>query len=109
MKKRRDLFDKLSGVSDEELEDKDYKRYKRSYYCYILVSSVVALLLGLLYGRLMETLALLQRFLSYRKKQLRAGLLQLDVGARREAAGNETLAAHGLQKDFRLDRIAAGK
>ena len=64
MKKRRDLFDKLSGVSDEELEDKDYKRYKRSYYCYILVSSVVALLLGLLYGRLMETLALLQRFLS---------------------------------------------
>ena len=64
MKKRRDLFDKLSGVSDEELEDKDYKRYKRSYYCYILVSSVVALLLGILYGRLMETLALLQRFLS---------------------------------------------
>ena len=64
MKKRRDLFDKLSSVSDEELEDKDYKRYKRSYYCYILVSSVVALLLGLLYGRLMETLALLQRFLS---------------------------------------------
>lgn len=64
MKKRRDLFDKLSGVSDEELEDKDYKRYKRSYYCYILVSSVVALLLGLLYGRLMETLTLIQRFLS---------------------------------------------
>ena len=64
MKKRRDLFDKLSGVSDEELEDKDYKRYTRSYYCYILVSAVVALLLGLLYGRIMETLALLQRFLS---------------------------------------------
>ena len=64
MKKRRDLFDKLSGVSDEELKEKDYKRYKRSYYCYIFVSSVVALLLGLLYSRLMETLAMLQRFLS---------------------------------------------
>ena len=64
VKKHRDLFDKLSGVSDEELEEKDYKRYKRSYYCYIFVSSVVALLLGLLYSRLMETLAMLQRFLS---------------------------------------------
>ena len=55
MKKRRDLFDKLSGVSDEELEDKDYKRYKRSDYCYILVTSVVALLLRLLYARVMVT------------------------------------------------------
>ena len=64
MKKRRDFFDKLSGVSDEELDEKDYKRYKRSYYCYIFVSSVVALLLGLLYSRLMETLTMLQRFLS---------------------------------------------
>ena len=64
VKKRRDLFDKISGVSDEELDDKDYKRYKRSYYCYILVSSVVALLLGALYCRLMETLAMIQTFLS---------------------------------------------
>lgn len=64
MKKRRDLFDKLSGVRDDEIEDEDYKRYKRCYYCYIFVRSVVALLLGLLYCRLMDTLAMLQRFLS---------------------------------------------
>ena len=64
MKKRRDLFDKLSGVSEEDLEDENYKGYKRSYYCYILVSSVVALLLGALYCRLMETLAMIQTFLS---------------------------------------------
>ena len=64
MKKIRNFFDDLYGVRDEDLDEKDYKRYKRSYYCYILVRSVAALLLGLLYLRLMDTLAMIQRFLS---------------------------------------------
>ena len=64
MKKRRDLFDKLSGVSEEDLEDENYKWYKRSNYFNILVRSIVAFLLGLLYCRLMETLAMIQTFLS---------------------------------------------
>ena len=64
VKKRRDLFDKLSGVSEEDLEDENYKGYKSSNYFNIFVRSIVAFLLGLLYCRLMETLAMIQTFLS---------------------------------------------